>query len=159
MTRVPWVIALALLSGCMSDTATQLTAPTSDGSDTFSCRVDGNVWKASVPLLYTLPPVGAMFNQGQLGIEGVRKDDNVLERIEFLCDSVKGTGEQTVISASYLSDTTEYYIPRPGSVKVYLTRFDTVNQIASGTFAFEVADDASHVAHVTDGRFDVRLNR
>jgi hypothetical protein len=43
--------------------------------------------------------------------------------------------------------------------QLYITRFDLLGQIASGTFWFNLLDQNNDTMRITDGRFDVKLNQ
>ena len=117
------------------------------------------VWKPGVPLFFTILAVDGSYDGQVFVLRGVRDDGKTFETMNINLDSVTQTGDQILTEARYFTGARTYYIPQPGSVKVYLTTFDTTSRIAAGTFEFAVADDSGHVAHITDGRFDVRFSR
>lgn len=149
--------------GCNKD---GLTKATRKGANTFSCKVNGRVFKP----VY----VGGLFNSGP--VLSVRNN----EQYDF---SIHADNQETSESISLENP----YIQKTGTYKLYanhpnrgvysgstydpgwyttdsahigeliLTRCDNINHIYSGFFSFKAKDrNTGRTINVTDGRFDVK---
>jgi hypothetical protein len=67
----------------------------------------------------------------------------------------KGGGAYQVFPCNQLFS--EYLTSITSTGELTLKKFDTVNQIASGTFWFTAVNNNGDTVKVTDGRFDVRF--
>jgi hypothetical protein len=136
----------------------QLTAATNTGSDTFSCRVNGKVWRSYVGLIFGLDDFGVFYNNPrnptQLILEAERAYD--YESVIFIqCDSVHKVGKYKISEAYYKDEKANmYYDELVGENYLTLTHLDTATNIISGTFAFTVKDSNGNLRHITEGRFD-----
>jgi hypothetical protein len=153
---------------------TKLPPETQTGANTFGCLVDGKVGVPRVPLLaVTYQDISALISEKNgTGSGGVScnlvdletQQDNSLS-ISFgstlfstgqRCDPITGVAARFKLTNGdrYLS------IYRHSDENcVTITRFDTINNIISGTFNFVVYDDSVHIEHktvISDGRFDVK---
>lgn len=156
----------------------QLPPITQTGAYTFGCLLDGEVW---LPKHYSNsiinPPVvlqaaldswnGNLF---QVTANHKRKDDNSIDELIALY-----TFPDIIRDTAYFDDSDTgriiryNYSPfRGGPLKryktissksswVYLSRFDTISRIASGTFSAVLInkDDNSDTVRIREGRFDV----
>jgi hypothetical protein len=153
---------------------TKLPPETQTGANTFGCLVDGKVWVPRVPLLaVTYQDISALISEKNgTGSGGVScnlvdletQQDNSLsltigktlfETGKF-CDPLIGVGMQFKDTNGkwYQSN---YHHQSQNCVTI--TRFDTTNNIISGTFNFVVYDDTIHIERkivISDGRFDVK---
>jgi hypothetical protein len=160
------IIAAGLLI-CWSCKQDRLTKATQTGANTFSCKVDGKIFKAPEHLsLFGGKPVivsnwpldGFTLHASSTEDEfGIRR--HILIQLPYLT----ATGSYALGKFPY-----SYYQMNYGGAPVYhtdathtgsiqITRCDTVNQIYSGTFYFTGIDESSAaVVKVTDGRFDIK---
>ncbi|OAV67963.1 hypothetical protein Barb6_02205 [Bacteroidales bacterium Barb6] len=162
MKSVLLLSMVALLYGC-EEKYTSLPPETQSGANTFGCLVNGKLF----------------VNERQTISEGAIywPEDNFLNiyidanRVEsvVLQDSIVKTGIYHPLRfASFEHSTYEkaYLFSTENSGKIYLTRFDTINKVVSGTFSFcaEKANPLNwrdhtgdSVVNVTQGRFDLDL--
>ena len=59
----------------------------------------------------------------------------------------------------YVVDYPPYYTNSTYTGELYLSKFDTIQQIASGTFYFTAIKSAGDTVKVTNGRFDMHYTR
>jgi Family of unknown function (DUF6252) len=156
-----------LLSGCKKDEG--LTKATQEGANTFSCKVDGKLYKAQIE--------GISFSGATpITVHNFETDGFTLSTI----DSRVGESVVTriLIQLPYLQTTGSYELsafPSYGQYKlnystaplyrtnathtgvVNISRCDVVKEIYSGTFSFTAVDqNTGEVIKITDGRFDVK---
>lgn len=173
------VVLLLLLSACKKE-ITSLPPATETGADTFGARVDSsffvpqglgsihddNLLKARYPLATHNLTINA---------RNIASTPNEKEFEIFLANvTTPGTYLlNTPTSQGSLGANYGYYVKRnvtpqnewmtnasyTGSVTI--TRLDTINNIVSGTFQFNAINlyNSPQPISVTDGRFDIRLNR
>jgi hypothetical protein len=147
-----------------------LPAPTTDGLNTFGCKINGKVWVAN----------GIRNDQGPAA-KAIEVEFRQLSATSFYLfihtnasteDRVQLTLPKGVIGTNML--TNRYNDPfaiyydnqfrlfntiesNPG--KLVITRLDTLNRIVSGTFEFDGQYIVSkEIVHVTEGRFDINMN-
>ena len=170
-------LLLLLLAGCKKD-ADELPEATQTGAHTFGARVDDKFW---VPQAFS--PIGsATILEGWYALGKMRITAKDLSasphetEFELYIKNLTGPGtyplNETTAKYPYDSGNYGYYVQRKftpqhewmtsashtGSITI--SRFDTVNRIVSGTFAFHAATSDSSAAplSVTEGRFDVKFN-
>ncbi|RIH65997.1 hypothetical protein D1164_06950 [Mariniphaga sediminis] len=148
----------------------QLPPITQTGAGTFGCLVNGKVWN-SEPLLFG-SPLGASNNQWEDRrwiIDAVGKGYTII--LEICRDSVikgestlKGSFESDedcsngiVHFKNYASQTASFQTTYDDFGKIYISRFDTINQIISGTFYFDAVNSSGEKIEIRDGRFDVKF--
>ena len=155
---------------CEKDEEPQLPPITQTGVGTFGCLVNGEVWIAKNRLFGAT--IGASNNQWEdkrWVISGAAEGSGI--SIQICKDSVlkgestlKGsfeTEENCSNGMIYLED----YSPQTASFqtsiedigKIYISRFDTLNQIISGTFYFDAVNSSGEKIEIRDGRFDVKF--
>ena len=143
-----------------------LTKPTQKGANTFSCKVNGKVFKP----VYT----GGLFNNNK--VLSVR--NNAQYNFSISADNQE-TSESVSLENPYIKTTGVYKlyanhpnrgvysrsIPESGWFitdsshigELTITRCDTINRIYSGTFFFTARDpNSGKTITITDGRFDVK---
>lgn len=142
---------------------------TSQGNNTFGCKVNGEDWVAykNIPLfnINNEQKIGTSLNTGNdlltiianrdISMEGC---DTLNQRMSLSIDSLlAGTPDflahTSLInyqeSCSYKIDTTKFN-------NVTITTLDTVNAILSGSFDLQfISNDCNDTILVTEGRFDV----
>lgn len=158
---------LVTLFSCSKD---RLTKETQKGANTFSCKIDGIVFKPSEEGTSwsganSLTVSNSQFNGFTLNARKFSTSTslpvNVLIRLPYLNSTgpysltINGYGEYEVdYSMAPVYRTNNIHT---GSVNI--TRCDTINQIYSGTFYFKAIDDnTGKIVNITDGRFDVKRN-
>lgn len=148
-----------------------LPAPTTDGLNTFGCKINGKVWIAN----------GIRNDQGTpaKAIEAEYKQVSATTFYLFIHttastkDRVQLTLPKGVVGSNvlenrydepfavYYDDNSRLYTTtsqNPG--KVIITRLDTVNRIVSGTFEFEGEFIVNkETVRITEGRFDINMNK
>lgn len=154
-----------------------LPPETQTGENTFGCLIDGEPFLpggaslsgGSLNALYQnlIPssPEGYTF-----GVSAKNQKENCqYKTIAFGFDSVKmkvglftlaerknGKGGAAYQVFPCIQIFSEYLTNTTSTGQLNLKKFDTVNQIASGTFWFTAVNKNGDTVKVTDGRFDVR---
>ena len=152
----------------------QLTAITDTGANTFSCLVDGKIFKPKRPFgsFAVVLTCQYQFVDGEQGF--MLAVHNYIDHysVVFNMDQVKIPGP-TVYKFSYPADGQLYgrcgtssgfsfnystYEMSPGEFRI--SKFDTVKQIISGTFWFDAIDTSTgKTVQIREGRFDVPFLR
>lgn len=150
------------------DDEPQLPEITQTGEGTLGCLVDGQIFIANPGFMQS--PIGASNNQWEdkrWMVDGSGNDytvaleickDSIIEKISTLngipeesCSNgviyFKGNSSQTALFTTSHSETG----------KIFITRFDTINRIISGTFYFDAVNSEGKITQVRDGRFDVKF--
>lgn len=151
--------------GCSKD---KLTKATQKGANTFSCKIDGKVFKPSESGgLFGSPPITAynLHYNGFTLLASFYETDNgqipkdVVINLYYLQSTGTydlGVYPNAIFRYSYAYGP-EYHTNNTYTGQVNITRCDTINKIYSGTFFFKAIDDSTgKVVNVTDGRFDVK---
>ena len=154
----------------------ELPPATQTGANTFGAKVNGEFW---VPQGFGALPANDILEARRTGqdlIINARNFASSPNESEFILyvQNVTTTGVYPMNTnivhpswdASYayyvkrrLTPENEWVTSATSTGSVTITRIDTVNGIASGTFQFNMLniDGAPQPVSVTDGRFDVRL--
>ena len=190
MKRFFLILTLIILNCCESSPTAPLedtlTGITSTGANTFSCRVNQQIWipfQKPQPLFDKGPTLIAMIDSRfhNLLIDAVRmRSDNrsstfeETSSISIRIDSIYSTGayqinsynadstmrpsdtRRTIISTYGMKSVDGY--AGQGNGLVNITRFDTTNKIVSGTFNFTVPRKDGSTLNITDGRFDLKIS-
>jgi hypothetical protein len=169
--------ALLLLASCKKD-IDALPEATQTGANTFGARIDGELW---VPQKFGIVSTAALVEARYSGNNSVFinarnfASSPTETEFELYLRPVTGTGTYLLNQATgkYPNESASYglfskrkfmplndWITGPqytGSVTI--TRFDTVQHVISGTFAFTAATTDSSAAPITvsEGRFDVSI--
>jgi hypothetical protein len=172
MKNKKWILILfTAYTVCMSLSCKKdkLTKETQTGANTFSCKIDGVVFKPSESAgLFGSPPI-TVYNLPNNGFTLLGKyygdrSDPTSKYISLNLEYLKSTGiynlnfypNQGLYVISY-SGGPAYQTDGTHTGTVTITRCDTVNKIYSGTFSFTAIDkNTGNVVKVTDGRFDVK---
>lgn len=154
-----------LLVACKKDgPEAGLPKATQEGKNTFGCLVNGKAFLPKAGSVFSIGnrnPLEANFYQGYLYISA-RGDGGV----DFVIKDAYKTGKynlKTVPSGNngyYKDDTGQYFTSDIQSGEVELSRIDTLQKIASGTFQFSatgISTATGKTVTITEGRFDVRL--
>jgi hypothetical protein len=143
----------------------QLTRRTEKGAQTFSCIVDGKVFKPDNTGWFGGPPLDASATSNNFYLYAYRSgsSNSAGERIRFRVSNVTATGTYQLNENSYAfyelnySGGPHYQTNASNGGSITLKRFDTINNIYSGEFHFSAIDTATgKVIKITKGRFDVK---
>lgn len=159
----------------------QLPPETQTGANTFGCLVNGKVFLPKGPSLspiltcyyqyiYYPSPVGYVFQvaannkSDKFFFQSINIGSDSLKLIEGkaynLEESIRGGSRGNYVKAK--TDNTSYdnyFTYSPSSGQFVVTKFDEINQIASGTFWFNAIDSNGDRVHITDGRFDMQFTK
>jgi hypothetical protein len=140
---------------------------TTQGLNTVGCKIDGKVWvpysKTSVPKIMSSVARNAGWRYGFWGyqITGI----NQINTIGFYLQSINK--DSLFVISNNKQNSIGYFLPIDSLIftssssndnKVHILRFDSIEQIISGTFRFTVIDTTTQIKHeITDGRFDLRF--
>lgn len=141
---------------------------TQEGKNTFGCKINGEVWAPyypcqpfSNPCLEMSVAVGNTSATDPLplyiSLNLARQEDGKTSyfNIGF---PVKGTGNvYDSLFLDFLSSTGISHKNNFETGKFEITKFDTINHIISGEFAFKLRSTLPDSIVVTDGRFDLKL--
>ena len=175
------IMAIFALNSCKKEQTgiDALPPATQEGKETFGCLVNGEVFtpkgsNLGGPTLssyyqYLNSPTaqGYFFNVsaikkngGNNGTEGVNINTNNKEIEQGQKYVLQNGPEDGQIYGSYgitISINSNEFITK-GIYKgeLYVSKFDEINQIVSGTFWFDAVNDKGEKVEVREGRFDVR---
>jgi hypothetical protein len=169
---IPFLFASILFfaASCKKDdplNTDKLPPATTSGKNTFGCKINGKVWLPAGGTLWD-SPISAKHDMGWVGCDqlyiGVKRviGDDTADIDQHLILNVwcPALGENTITPGDgvfidfnncgyYRVDTLSPYI-------LSITRLDSINFIASGTFELTVInDDCEDTLRITEGRFDV----
>lgn len=173
MKSAPFLLLfLCLITiSCKKD---KLTKATQNGANTFSCLIDGNVYK---PCSHTIiggpndPPFwgGLSLSNGVAWASiGASCNNDPDWTISIQIGNLTGAGEYSLSDFSnsavytvYGNDTRDYSSLNTGKGKITITKDDRANTILSGTFEFEGVDndEPGKIVKVTSGRFDLNYKK
>ncbi|MCW3117878.1 MAG: hypothetical protein JWM28_1960 [Chitinophagaceae bacterium] len=180
MKKRGWLLFSAIMINILSckKDVRKLPAPSQNGSNIFGCSIDSNLWvPAGFGIIPTAPTLEARGGVNHSIFINARNFSSSPTETEFEIHLYNFTGRGTYplneTTAKYPSQTASYayYVRRkmtpenewitntqyPGRVEV--TAYDSVNRYISGTFEFYAINlyNDPQPLHVTDGRFDVKL--
>lgn len=158
----------------------ELPSETQDGKRTFGCTIDGAIFKTKGSLY--IPAIKCDYQAiypGErgfvFGISGINAQTNCDGSfVSILGDSIKieqgntytlGQKKRGSFRGEYkprgmcLSSNEPYRTTTMSSGEIRFTRFDEENQIAAGTFWFDLMDDSGKVIKIRNGRFDMPFIR
>jgi len=167
--------SLFLLAACKKE-VDELPPATQTGANTFGAKVNGELW---VPQGFGPIPASNILEARQPGHDLIINARNFASspnetEFQIYIQNVTTTGIYPLNSnvvhpsmdASYayyvkrtMTPENEWVTSAAYSGTVTITRIDTVNRIASGTFQFTMMNiyNTPQPVTVTEGRFDVRL--
>lgn len=156
---------------CISCGKDSLPEPTSEGRNTFGCKINGKAWKPD-GLQGETPPVWPI----EIAFSQVSKDTFDV----FIYTSLAGTNEHVQLTLPkavrghnalnnslgqafgvyYDNEFWMYFTTNPTSGSVNFTKIDPVNGIVSGTFGFEARESVrQRTVKITEGRFDIDIKK
>lgn len=166
-----FLILTTLISGCEKEKEVPVLPPiTQTGEGTFACRIDGEIWIAKNRLFGS--PIGASNNQwedkrwvigGSAESSGISIQvckDSVLIGESTLKGSFEIEGNCSngmIYMEGYTPQTASFQTSLKDTGKIYISRFDTINRIISGTFYFDAVNSLGEKVEIRDGRFDVKF--
>lgn len=168
---------LLLSAGCKKNRnknpVDELPPATQNGANTFGCLIDGKVFKPKGnPFGGPVIKAQYQFVNGRqgFGISGSRSDGNESKVIGIIGDSIRISVDSFEITNldhgkfrggySYMNLTmaspVQYETNEINRGQLKITKFDTINQIVSGTFWFDAIDSATgKIVQIREGRFDL----
>jgi hypothetical protein len=155
-----------------------LPPATQTGANTFGCLVNGQAFVPKNQSILEGPKLqcnyiyiggGYYFTVGGSN----KNSDGTINDIILFTDSLAISGSETIplrqningdAAGEYLIGNAPYYnysYFTNGALigKLNITRFDSIKQIVSGTFYFNVLDHSGDTVKITDGRFDMPYTR
>lgn len=143
----------------------QLPPETQTGENTFGCLWNGQVWVAHGTI--AAPPLQGDYSNGMFNIYAVNKQISINQAIGLFVDKEFNSNNSFIFkidndslpwafcadlptNCTYFTDTLN------NTGHLYITKFDTINRIISGTFDMILAKDSCGDINITDGRFDIR---
>jgi hypothetical protein len=173
---MPFLLAASLFllaASCKKDdplNTNKLPPATTSGKNTFGCKVNGEVWIAHIEGGVFDFPIYAIHDTGwpgcdQLLVVGKRKYDEQADisqqvSVELRCPKL-GENQLLFNKGAFLdfricNQGYRYALDTLSPCTVFITRLDSINFIASGTFEFTaINDDCKDTLRITEGRFDV----
>lgn len=142
-----------------------LPPATQTGENTFGCLVDGeaftpdkglNSFSGSYTFFqggYDLIVGGRRTNaEGVLGLSIGTKNLTVLsDSIYSMSSRINGSAYGTIYRSSNISYTSSEY-----SGELFISKHDSINQIISGIFWYDIKDAFGDVHQIREGRFDIK---
>ena len=154
------------VTSCIKD---ELTKVTKKGANTFSCKVNGKIFKpVYVGGLFNDVSVLSVRNTVQDGFSISARNQKSSEDIAIENPYVKKTGiyklradypNRGIYSYNILvgNDPGMYTTDSINTGELTITRCDVINHIYSGTFYFTAKNPATgNIVSVTNGRFDLK---
>lgn len=149
----------------------QLPPETQSGANTFGCLIDGQVFlPKGDPFGGPIKRAQYQFVNGKQGFSVSAKNSgsNLVKSVGFQGDSIfinNGTFDLTtsntsgVLFGSYVEfqsgNINEFTTTIINRGQLVIKKFDTINQIVSGTFWFDANNINGQVVQVREGRFDM----
>jgi hypothetical protein len=178
MKYTPLLLLLFFLANfsCKKD---GLTKETQNGANTFSCLIDGEIFKPaksegslfnSDPVLYGGLSISDDYSIAR--VSAVYKASYPRKNITIEIGNFSGVGEYLLSDLNNRITYTEHNLTDPPSVitfsssyttngKITITKDDRVNAILSGTFEFTATSPnvPNRIITVTSGRFDLNYKK
>ena len=174
MKYTPFLLLFFFLvvTSCKKD---KLTKETQKGANTFSCLIDGEVYKPcpnkriiGVPDIPSLSGgINALGNGMSASVNATCNNSGEWDKNVYIeIGTLIGTGTYLL---SDLSNRLQYTVYGNNTIRVYsslntksgrviITKDDRTSKILSGTFEFEGVDnnDSGKIVKITSGRFDIK---
>ncbi|MCP1385429.1 DUF6252 family protein [Runella salmonicolor] len=158
---------LFIVNGCKPK-EDLLPAPTTEGLNTFGCKINGKVWIANGIRNDQGPAAKAIeveFRELSTTTFYLFIHTNASTKDRVQLSLPKGMVGTNLLEyrydepfAIYYDDSFRLFTSKSG--KVVITRLDKVNQIVSGTFEFEGEYIVTkEKVKITEGRFDINMNK
>ena len=154
-------------SSCQKEDLNILPAESQSGKNTFGCYVDDQLFVRPYP---NLSWVSAFYDRETKSVT-INSTSKELGTIYIYLTELQINKKNNVNQAGYTYHSkpvalsnghTQYYLYTYSNTdiqSVYLTKFDTINKIISGTFDLKLKseDDSTKAVKLTQGRFDLNL--
>ena len=171
------MVAVVLMLSCKKQ-VTELPQPSQNGNNIFGCSINGNFWvPAGFGIIPTAPVLEARYGGNNTVFINARDFSStpIEKEFEIYLQDFTGIGTYLLNQSTlkYPSQTASYayYVRRKGTPEnewmtnsentglVNVTAYDSINKFISGKFEFYAINlyNEPQPLHVTDGRFDVRL--
>jgi hypothetical protein len=140
---------------------------TTNGANTFGCKVDGKVWLpyGGFNLKAITVNGGIIATSSAIQIFTCNRKNGAMSDLDITLNNVFDTGTYKIYNkldeGLLYSDGNSSYEPFDTFGIVHISRCDTVQKIISGTFSFTATDkmggspDSNKTVKITDGRFDL----
>lgn len=159
--KVLLLVFIFFLLSCEED---DLPKPTQNGSGTFACKVDGEIFTPQSDD-FKQSSRRATLDNGTMVIAGIKNISAHRENVSLILKDFNGEADYTLGEEEmesfgfYHLNNERYYTNAAYTGKVTITHFDKVKKIVSGTFDFKAQDSESkEVVHVSEGRFDLHYD-
>ena len=176
-----YIIALSLIIGlcatqCRKDRPEDEPEPelppiTTEGKNTFGCKVDGEIWIPRTHWASGFSGVHTLTssynsNTGSFLINAKKKHDGINQSMA-LSANLKNYGNQILLPSesaggvySDISKSCSFETDTVHTGEINILKHDTANGIVAGTFSFTAIlhdgkDECKEIVEVTEGRFDV----
>lgn len=151
----------------------QLPPETQTGANTFGCLIDGKVFiPKGDPLSGPIKKAQYQFINGKqgFGVSGSQKqNDGSITLVGLGGDSISlsvGIFSLTKFNSSgkyyggyseitFLNPGNNFYTNEIQTGQLTIKKFDTINQIVSGTFWFDAKNSNDQIVQIREGRFDL----
>ena len=163
LNRLLILIVLVSNLSCKKD---GLTKATQVGANTFSCKINGKVFKpVYIGGLFNNNNVLSVRNNAQYNFSISADNQETSESVSLENPYIKATGVYKLFANHPNRGVYSRSIPESGWFvtdsshvgELIMTRCDTVNRIYSGTFYFTARDpNSGKTITITEGRFDVK---
>ncbi|MEE1947260.1 hypothetical protein VRU48_19190 [Pedobacter sp. KR3-3] len=156
------VIVAVITGACKKDPEKGLTPPTQSGANTFSCKINGQIFMPKQELFGPTPLYGQIETSNgykTLIISASNPSDPFIKNIYINIFDFKGIGTYPIVIADGVYVDCYLNVPAPNQEKsrsgtLKITKYE--GKIVSGTFEFNVTHGTENIA-VTLGRFDLTL--
>jgi hypothetical protein len=160
------VLILALASSCKNENFNVMPPETQSGKNTLGCTIDGDLFVGGCCAPWMRPALSAGYYTvsdrlgidvwgkmngepaGVIGISIIHPVQNSMQTIE----KIRYTPRPVILCQEYLTST---------GAEVFITKFDTINNIVSGRFQFTGycnTGDSTNTKQITQGRFDLKFD-
>ncbi|MBB2146416.1 hypothetical protein GM921_13020 [Pedobacter sp. LMG 31464] len=162
-TKLLLLLLLPLLMGasCKKDKDNGLTKPTQIGANTFSCKINGQIFTPKQDLFGPTPLYSQVdiYNGNNTLNISASNPNTYITNMHFNINSFKGVGEYSIDIINGVYVDCYLNIPSPNLEKsqsgtIRITKYQ--GEIVSGTFEFNLKHGTENIA-VTSGRFDLTL--
>lgn len=140
-----------------------LTKETQTGANTFSCKINGKVFKPAATGLLAGNALFRTYDQNSktLGVYAKNVDNKPYKRVYLTIENYRGEGLYNInlgnVYCEYREESLDIirFLGYEGYIKI--TKDDQANRILAGTFEFkaEKMDNPNETVNITDGRFDI----
>lgn len=144
----------------------KLPPVTTEGKNTFGCRVNGKIWEPRVQFGFVFTPKKIDINYSKvtqkLSVSSNREIDDigVDQKLYFVVKNISSVGIYDYDIASFNNYDTSFCfnnvfeLDTTSASKLKIIHLDTLNRIISGTFEYVAVNDECDPVIITDGRFD-----